>query len=433
LWMTLAISTFGAVFVMIYSFPRASPLLLIVFILYGTIQYLYIPVYRQLQRVESSLRSDLVSHLQQSWSGAENIRAYGCEAQFISSMKYFIDHTGSLTMTKLIALRWLGWHLGLVANLVVVTISVFAMINVGSTIGPALCGMALSYADGITQSLNCLVRNCADVESNMISVERLNDLMNDRKNGKGEVISKALPQEATGYNASDAILLAKGWPYKGALDVDKLSIQYPSRTESAVTDVSFSVPSGNKFGIIGRTGSGKSSVLNAILRLVEPKAGSITIDGVNTATIGLNTLRKVISVIPQNPTFFQGSLRWNLDPYGMFDDEELLIALEAVELEPWVRSLDEKLDFVIGYGGNNVSRGQRQLLSLARALLRKPKILILDEATASVDFVTDMRIQKMIRTHFDAVTVIAIAHRQSTLDDYDLVMTLKEGRVLQIR
>eukprot|EP00915_Cephaloidophora_sp_WS-2016_P007972 GHVH01011015.1.p1 GENE.GHVH01011015.1~~GHVH01011015.1.p1 ORF type:complete len:1515 (+),score=206.81 GHVH01011015.1:89-4633(+) len=418
-WLTQVVACGGTVIVMVYTVPKSWLVFTLVAVLYINAQYLFIPSYRQLQRLESALRSDLLSHLQQSSTGAESVRAYGSQVAFIASMKKLIDNTGKVNFYRLLSNRWLAWRLELLATTISVIIATYTMFSVGVDIGPALAGLALSYADSITQTLNWLVRMAAEVESNMISVERINDTVCG---------STALPQEASAVLPGDEVLRRSGWPKEGSLVVDNVSITYPTRQEPAVKNVSFTVIPSQKFGIVGHTGSGKSSLFNAILRVVEPTSGRILVGGEDCSTIGLRLLRSSITVIPQDPIFFSGTIRWNLDPHSEFTDQEILTALGQVEQLKWVQGLEGELMHHVTLGGANLSRGQRQLMCLARALLKKKKIMILDEATASVDIHTDTRIQNMMRKKFNDMTVISISHRLSTLQDYDEVLVMDNGR-----
>lgn len=224
--------------------------------------------------------------------------------------------------------------------------------------------------------------------------------------------------------------LEGSWPSEGRIEFDGLHLRYREGLETVLRGLTFTVEAGQRVGIVGRTGSGKSTVLVALFRLAEACGGEIRIDGVNIATVGLMLLRTRISIIPQDPVLFSGTLLYNLDPSRQHSVEELWSVLDSVSLKEFVESRDGKLEMTLEPNGENLSVGQRQLLCLARAILRKSKVLVLDEATASVDKKTDAMIQQTL-SRMEGVTVIAIAHRLDTIIDYDRVVVLDKGMVAE--
>ncbi|KAG8145850.1 hypothetical protein E2320_012309 [Naja naja] len=222
-----------------------------------------------------------------------------------------------------------------------------------------------------------------------------------------------------------------GWPQEGRVEFRGYGLRYRSDMDPVLRDVSVVVRGGEKVGIVGRTGAGKSSLMLGLFRIKEAAEGEILIDGVNIARIGLHDLRFKITIIPQDPILFSGSLRMNLDPFEQYSDDDVWMSLELAHLKAFVSSLPDKLLHECSEGGENLSVGQRQLVCLARALLRKSKILVLDEATAAVDLETDSLIQSTIRTQFEGCTVLTIAHRLNTIMDYTRVIVLEKGRIVE--
>ncbi|CDW57906.1 multidrug resistance associated protein 4 [Trichuris trichiura] len=275
-------------------------------------------------------------------------------------------------------------------------------------------GLSLFYASSLTGFLQFMLRQSTEVENMMVSVERIIEY------GK-------LPKEAelTSANPPD-----ESWPSHGEVVFKNVSLRYSADSPYILRNVSFTLKPGEKLGLVGRTGAGKSSVITALFRLVEPE-GQIYIDNVNTSTLGLHELRKKISIIPQDPILFLGTLRQNLDPFGEHSDAEIWNALEQVRLKETVASLSNGLGACTHEGGQNFSVGQRQLICLARALLRKNRILVLDEATANVDLNTDSLIQETIRVEFKHCSVLTIAHRLNTIMDCDRVIVLHEGQLVE--
>ena len=278
----------------------------------------------------------------------------------------------------------------------------------------ALAGLSLTFAMESLQAIQSSLRLTAEVENMMTAVER--------------VVNYTKLDPEPGYGTSTAP--PESWPQEGTLQFKNMSLAYAEDGPRVLKDITLSVGDKEKVGIVGRTGAGKSSVASALFRMPEPE-GNIFVGGLDVATLGLQASRRAIAIISQSPVLFSGSLRRNLDPFSRFADIDLWAALEQVQLKALIEALPGQLEYNLRESGSNFSVGQRQLLCLARALLQKTKIIVMDEATASVDFKTDQLIQEVIRNMFSGCTVLTVAHRLNTIIDYDKVLVLDRGRVVE--
>ncbi|XP_064537335.1 multidrug resistance-associated protein 1 isoform X4 [Drosophila montana] len=415
----VAISQLFAVLATIVVISISTPIFLAVIVpiafIYYFAQRFYVATSRQLMRLESVSRSPIYSHFGETVTGASTIRAYTVQDRFIDESDNKVDKNQVCKYPSLIANRWLAVRLEMVGNLIILFASLFAVL--GGQTNPGLVGLSVSYALQVTQTLNWLVRMSSDIETNIVSVERIKEY--------GET-----KQEAA-WELDEDKKKPKNWPEDGRVEFKDFQVRYREGLELVLRGVSFNINGGEKVGIVGRTGAGKSSLTLALFRIIESAGGKILIDGIDIATMGLHMLRSRLTIIPQDPVLFSGSLRSNLDPFEVKTDDELWKALELSHLKAFAKSLTAGLNHEISEGGENLSVGQRQLVCLARALLRKTKVLVLDEATAAVDLETDDLIQKTIRSEFRECTVLTIAHRLNTILDSDKVIVLDKGQITE--
>ncbi|XP_041631913.1 multidrug resistance-associated protein 1 isoform X1 [Drosophila kikkawai] len=414
-FMTFIFMVLATIVVISMSTPIFLTVIVPIAFLYYFAQRFYVATSRQLMRLESVSRSPIYSHFSETVTGASTIRAYNVGNRFIDESDAKVDKNQVCKYPSVIANRWLAIRLEMVGNLIILFASLFAVL--GGQTNPGLVGLSVSYALQVTQTLNWLVRMTSDIETNIVSVERIKEYGETKQEAAWELEQdKSKP---------------KNWPEEGRVEFQNFQVRYREGLDLVLRGVSFNIKGGEKVGIVGRTGAGKSSLTLALFRIIEAAGGRISIDGVDIATMGLHMLRSRLTIIPQDPVLFSGSLRVNLDPFEIKTDDEIWKALELSHLKSFVKSLAAGLNHEIAEGGENLSVGQRQLVCLARALLRKTKVLVLDEATAAVDLETDDLIQKTIRTEFRDCTVLTIAHRLNTILDSDKVIVLDKGQITE--
>ncbi|XP_043988335.1 ATP-binding cassette sub-family C member 4-like isoform X1 [Gambusia affinis] len=375
------------------------------------LRHYFLQTSRDIKRLESTTRSPVFSHLSSSLQGLSTIRAFRVQPQFQQMFDKYQDLHSEAWFLFLTTSRWFAVRLDGICC-IFVTITAFGCLYFRDGLEPGVVGLALSYAVTLTGMFQWGVRQSAEIENLMTSVERVVEY--------AELESEA-PWETDKQPPGD-------WPQKGSITFDSVSFSYSDSSPLVLKNLSFVFTSREKVGIVGRTGAGKSSLISAMFRLREPE-GRITIDGILTSEIGLHTLRQKMSIIPQDPVLFTGTMRKNLDPFKQHTDEDLWNALQEVQMKAVVEELPNKLETVLTESGSNFSVGQRQLVCLARAILRENRILIIDEATANVDPRTDSLIQQTIRNKFQECTVLTIAHRLNTIIDCDRILVLDAGRI----
>uniref|UniRef100_A0A7N8XUN0 Multidrug resistance-associated protein 4 n=1 Tax=Mastacembelus armatus TaxID=205130 RepID=A0A7N8XUN0_9TELE len=380
---------------------------LLLFFLY--LRRYFLQTSRDIKRLESTTRSPVFSHLSSSLQGLWTIRAFGAENRFQKAFDAHQDLHSEAWFLFLTTSRWFALRLDGICS-VFVTVTTFGCLLLRDQLDAGSVGLALTYSVTLIGMFQWGVRQSAEVENMMTSVERVVEYTELESEGPWETRQRPPPD----------------WPSKGLVTFDQVDFSHTVDGPPVLRDVKVTFRPKEKVGIVGRTGAGKSSLIAALFRLAEPQ-GKIYIDSVLTSEIGLHDLRQKMSIIPQDPVLFTGSMRKNLDPFNQHTDEELWNSLQEVQLKSVVEELPAKLETVLAESGSNFSVGQRQLVCLARAILRKNRILIIDEATANVDPRTDELIQKTIRDKFRECTVLTIAHRLNTIIDSDRILVLDAG------
>ncbi|KAF5944081.1 hypothetical protein HYC85_018158 [Camellia sinensis] len=375
---------------------------------------------REVKRLDSITRSPVYAQFGEALNGLSTIRAYKAYDRMANINGKSMDNNIRYTLVNMSANRWLAIRLETLGGLMIWLTATFAVMQNGRADNQeafaSTMGLLLSYALNITSLLTGVLRLASLAENSLNAVERVGTYID-------------LPSE--GPSIIEGNRPPPGWPSSGSIKFENVVLRYRPELPPVLHGLSFTVPPSDKVGIVGRTGAGKSSMLNSLFRIVELERGRILIDGYDIAKFGLTDLRKVLGIIPQAPVLFSGTVRFNLDPFSEHNDADLWEALERAHLKDVIRRNSLGLEAEVSEAGENFSVGQRQLLSLARALLRRSKILVLDEATAAVDVRTDALIQKTIREEFKSCTMLIIAHRLNTIIDCDRIILLEAGRVLE--
>uniref|UniRef100_A0A4W6CXA6 ATP-binding cassette, sub-family C (CFTR/MRP), member 4 n=1 Tax=Lates calcarifer TaxID=8187 RepID=A0A4W6CXA6_LATCA len=374
----------------------------------------YLCTSRDVKRLESTTRSPVFSHLSSSLQGLWTIRAFRAEERLKEAFDAHQDLHSGAWFLFLMTSRWFALRLDSICS-IFITLTTFGCVLLRDGLEAGEVGLVLTYAVTLVGNFQWTVRQSAEVENMMTSVERVVEYT--------ELKSEA-PWETQKRPPSD-------WPSRGMVTFNGVNFSYSRDAPLVLRDINATFQPNEKVGIVGRTGAGKSSLVSALFRLAEPQ-GKIYIDGVLTSEIGLHDLRQKMSIIPQDPVLFTDTVRKNLDPFNQHTDDNLWKALEEVQLKSVVEELPGKLETVLAESGSNFSVGQRQLVCLARAILRKNRILIIDEATANVDPRTDELIQKTIRDKFRECTVLTIAHRLNTIIDSDRILVLDSGAIQEL-
>ncbi|KAJ4955109.1 hypothetical protein NE237_011892 [Protea cynaroides] len=373
---------------------------------------------RELTRLDSITKAPVIHHFSESISGVMTVRCFRRQGRFIQENIKRVNLNLSMDFHNNGSNEWLGFRLELIGSIILCISAIFMVFLPSSIIQPAYVGLTLSYGMSLNGSLFWAIFISCFLENRMVSVERIKQFT-------------IIPSEAA-WRIKDC-LPNPNWPTHGNVDLKDLQVRYRPNTPLVLKGITLSIQGGQKIGVVGRTGSGKSTLIQAFFRLVEPSGGKIIIDGVDICTLGLHDLRSRFGIIPQEPVLFEGTVRSNVDPVGLYSDEEIWKSLERCQLKEVVAAKPEKLDAPVVDDGDNWSVGQKQLICLGRVILKHSKILFLDEATASVDSQTDAVIQKVIREDFSACTIISIAHRIPTVMDCDRVLVVDAGLAKELQ
>ncbi|XP_022714739.1 ABC transporter C family member 13 isoform X2 [Durio zibethinus] len=408
----------GIVVVLSYVQVLFLLLLLPFWYIYNKLQFFYRSTSRELRRLDSVSRSPIYASFTETLDGSSTIRAFNSEDYFLARFTELVAQYQRTSYSELTASLWLSLRLQLIAASIISFVAVMAVIGARGSLPisfgtPGLVGLALSYAAPIVSLLGSFLSSFTETEKEMVSVERALQYMD-------------VPQEELhGFQS-----LNSSWPFQGVIEFQNVTMKYMPSLPAALNDISFTIAGGTQVGIVGRTGAGKSSVLNALFRLTPICRGHILVDGLNIVDIPVRDLRACLAVVPQSPFLFEGSLRDNLDPLQMSNDMKMWDVLEKCHVKEEVEAAGG-LDAHVKASGTSFSVGQRQLLCLARALLKSSKVLCLDECTANVDTQTASILQKTISTECRGMTVITIAHRISTVLNVDNVFVLNQGTLVE--
>ncbi|XP_077509755.1 ATP-binding cassette sub-family C member 5-like isoform X2 [Amblyomma americanum] len=372
---------------------------------------------REVKKLDNVARSAVIVHLATTLQGVAVIRVFGCHKWFTNKMYELVNKHSVAHVVFHLASRWFTLRMEFVGTCMVAA-AAFIVVIMRQSVSTGLAGLMLASVFSVCTFIPFIMRLKSELSARLTSMGRIQEYCEE------------LTEEAPRHR--DVGVDLTNWPSQGDLRFDQVCLRYREGLPLVLHGISFHVQGGQKVGIVGRTGAGKSSILVSLMRLKELESGHILLDGVDIGALGLHQLRSAVAVIPQDPVLFQGTVRYNLDPTNKNTDEELWDALERAHLKAKIQKEDKQLECVVEKNGDNFSVGERQLLCLARALLRHNKVLVLDEATASVDAETDRLIQQTVQETFAGCTVLTIAHRLNTVLSCDMVLVLDAGKVVEM-
>lgn len=430
----ITLSQFMSIFIIACSWLVAGQVVMITVVPFMAavnvfVLFLYVLILRHyrwsaadLQRLDAVSRSPIQASMAEGLDGSTTIRAFQKNSYFLGIFQDYIDANSSAMLNFVSSRRWLGVRLETLGAFVTLAACLFiSALNESLGLSPGLSGLLIIWASSMTVTLGFLINAFSEAEAAITSIERMHAM-------------ELLPQEKS-MITSEANKVDVSWPRKGVLEFDNVKMRYRPELPLALDGLSFTIQHGQRCAIIGRTGAGKSTLTAALFRLVEIEQGTISLDGVDLSTLGLSDVRgrpNGMFILPQDPVLFSGSIRSNLDPFSQHIDKDITEALVLVRFPGAGGSRGyEILEESVEEGGANFSAGEKQLLCLARAMLAKPRLLVLDEATSAVDGTTDEFVQKMLRSQFPDTTLLTIAHRLNTVIDYDTVVVMDRGRVVE--
>ena len=428
LFYSLLLVVLGLMGVMIYSAYYLAIILVVLIVLFAVLFRYYLATNRALKRLEASGRSPLLAIMNETLGGLPTIRAYGIADDFSRRHVARLDASARSSYSWRVSQRWLNCRSDWisctinVATGVIVLLMLFSMSQSSRMTNVGTLSLAITYSLSISEAIGFLTVMTADLEAAMSSVERVKEYVED------------IPQEKVvvyGTGPEDVHQPNSTWPDKGRVSIANLDVRYRPNLPLVLMSLSCEIQAGQHIGVVGRTGSGKSTIMLTLFRMVEAAGGCIMIDGVDISKLSMYDLRSKLTILPQDPVLFAGTIRSNLDPFARFSEDEVWNSISRVGMMERVKLDNKGLECPVAERGSNFSVGQRQLLCLARAMLKRTKILLMDEATASVDFESDAMIQRTIREEFTECTVITIAHRLATIIDYDLVLVMDQGVKLE--
>ncbi|TMW69125.1 hypothetical protein Poli38472_001281 [Pythium oligandrum] len=382
---------------------------------YARLAVYYMNSCREVSRILKVSASPILSHLSQTEEGVAVIRAFGSSYVERAVHENFkrIDGNNRVWYAETLVNQWFSVRIQMIGFAVVLVV-VSSLLVLHEYLSPGLVGLAFMYAVNIDEEMSYIVKMWARIEILMVSPERVSEYIGIKPEGRR--VTK------------DVSLI---WPQTGSLSFDNVVFAYKPGGDPVLKGLSFSIQHNEKIGIVGRTGAGKSSLTMALFRINELESGRIIIDGQDISAVNLQALRSRMSIIPQVPVLFKGSMRAYMDPFGEYDDADIWQAFDKIGLKDMISALDGKLNHELSENGENFSVGERQMLCLARALLRRSRVVVMDEATASIDLATEQKLQAMIQREFVDATVLTIAHRLATVLDSDRILVLSDGRVVE--
>jgi ATP-binding cassette subfamily C (CFTR/MRP) protein 4 len=407
----------GSIVIIGMANPWVLFILIIIIPTFIWLRRIYVKTSTEIKRLDSISRSPIYALFSSSLSGLMTIRAFKVEDHFLNS---FIDKVNGNTRALFMFIcstRWFGLRLDLMACCLTFLTAILS-VTLRKNMDASSVALGLTYSISLSDLFQWGVRQSAETENYMVSAERIDEYSH-------------IPPEPGFYKAESEP--PANWPVEGRIQFDGYKLSYRSGLEPVLKGINLIIEPHNKIGIIGRTGAGKSSIFQALFRLIDKSTtdGKILIDGIDINTISLNDLRSILNIIPQSPVLFSNTLRYNLDPFSHYTDEQLWDALEAVQLKTKINNLKDKLNIQIAEYGSNFSVGECQLMCVARAILKQSKILLIDEATAHVDTKTDELIQQILREKFTNQTILTIAHRLNTVMDSDKIVIMNDGIIAE--